>query len=118
MKTNAVSLSVLGTLVLAALLIVSILEIQHAYAQVDATSSDSTPPTPDAATGTTTDSETVTSADTNATTPTESSSITPTEPAPDGLTLVHIIGTKYVDYFTDGTTITSYPGDPAIDSNF
>jgi hypothetical protein len=27
---------------------------------------------------------------------------------------VHIIGTKYIDYFTDGT---SYPGDPDIDAN-
>jgi hypothetical protein len=31
--------------------------------------------------------------------------------------LVHIIGTKYTDYFTDGTTETSYPGDPTIDAN-
>src|SRR5262249_43583334 len=23
----------------------------------------------------------------------------------------------YIDYFTDGTTVTSYPGDPAIDSH-
>jgi hypothetical protein len=37
---------------------------------------------------------------------------------PAGLTEVHIIGTKYIDYFTDGTTVTSYPGDPAIDSHF
>src|SRR5262249_54897334 len=39
------------------------------------------------------------------------------ETPPVGMTEVHIIGTKYTDYFTDGTTITSYPGDPAIDSN-
>ena len=30
---------------------------------------------------------------------------------------MHIIGTKYVDYFTDGTTVTSYPGDPQIDGH-
>jgi hypothetical protein len=30
---------------------------------------------------------------------------------------VHIIGTKYTDYFTDGTTITAHPGDPKVDSN-
>jgi hypothetical protein len=40
------------------------------------------------------------------------------EPPPQGLTLVHIVGTKYVDYFTDGTSIVSFPGDPAIDSHF
>jgi len=42
----------------------------------------------------------------------------PTEQPPVGLTEVHIIGTKYTDYFTDGTTTTAYPGDPKIDSNF
>jgi hypothetical protein len=41
----------------------------------------------------------------------------PSEPAPEGLTLVHIIGTKYTDYFTDGTTNSSYPGDPNIDAH-
>jgi hypothetical protein len=49
---------------------------------------------------------------------TTSASVAPTEPPPQGLAEVHIIGTKYTDYFTDGTTITSYPGDPAIDSHF
>jgi hypothetical protein len=42
----------------------------------------------------------------------------PAQTPPAGLTEVHIIGTKYTDYFTDGTTVTSYPGDPAIDSRF
>src|SRR6266481_2252268 len=37
---------------------------------------------------------------------------------PAGLTLVHIIGTKYTDYFTDGTTTFAFRGDPAIDSHF
>jgi hypothetical protein len=41
-----------------------------------------------------------------------------TEPPPPGLTEVHIIGTKYIDYFTDGTTTVSFPGDPQIDANF
>jgi hypothetical protein len=39
MKTNKVSLSVLGTLVIAALLVIGILKIQQVHAQVDATSS-------------------------------------------------------------------------------
>jgi hypothetical protein len=43
---------------------------------------------------------------------------TPTPPPPAGLTEVHIIGTKYIDYFTDGTTVTSYPGNPEIDAHF
>jgi hypothetical protein len=53
-----------------------------------------------------------------ATSPTEASSVTPTEPPLEGLTEVHIIGTKYVDYFTDGTTVTAYPGDPEIAAHF
>ena len=37
-----------------------------------------------------------------------------TEAPPEGLTEVHIIGTKYVDYFTDGTNTYTVPGDPQI----
>jgi hypothetical protein len=33
------------------------------------------------------------------------------------LKLVHVVGTKYVDYFTDGTKTYSFPGDPKIDGN-
>jgi hypothetical protein len=41
----------------------------------------------------------------------------PPESAAQPLTEVHIIGKKYVDYFTDGTTLTSFPGDSKVDSN-
>jgi hypothetical protein len=61
---------------------------------------------------------TTTSADA---TPSVAQDTTSTPPAnqnaPTGLKLVHIIGTKYVDSFTDGTTVTSYPGDADIDAN-
>ena len=30
---------------------------------------------------------------------------------------MHVVGTKYIDYFTDGTKSYSFPGDPALDSN-
>ena len=40
-----------------------------------------------------------------------------TDAPPPGLTLVHIIGPKYIDYFTDGTTTIAVPGDPNIDGN-
>jgi len=33
------------------------------------------------------------------------------------LKLVHVIGSKYVDYFTDGIKTYSFPGDPKIDGN-
>jgi len=33
------------------------------------------------------------------------------------LKLIHLVGTKYIDYFTDGTKTYSFPGNPDIDSN-
>jgi hypothetical protein len=33
------------------------------------------------------------------------------------LKLVHVVGTKYIDYFTDGAKTYSFPGNPDIDSN-
>jgi hypothetical protein len=33
------------------------------------------------------------------------------------LKLVHVVGSKYVDYFTDGTKTYPFPGNPDIDSN-
>ena len=33
------------------------------------------------------------------------------------LKLVHVVGSKYVDYFTDGTKAYSFPGNPDSDSN-
>jgi hypothetical protein len=38
-------------------------------------------------------------------------------PSKPTLKLVHVVGTKYIDYFTDGTKTYSYPGNPDIDSN-
>jgi hypothetical protein len=122
MKTNTVSISALGVLVIAALLMIGILKIQQVHARVDATSSDAvatstnTVPATDATTSTGTD--TTTTEPTEASSPVPSDSVVPTEPAPQGLTEVHIIGTKYIDYFTDGTTTTAYSGDPDIDSHF
>src|SRR5262249_24065277 len=39
------------------------------------------------------------------------------EPPPAGLTEVHIIGTKYIDYFTDGSTTIAVPRDPTFNGN-
>ena len=33
------------------------------------------------------------------------------------LKLVHVVGSKYIDYFTDGTKTYSFPGNPDIDAN-
>ena len=43
--------------------------------------------------------------------------VTPIESAPDGLTKVSIIGTKYIDYFTDGEKEYSFPGDAEVDAH-
>lgn len=127
MQTNKASLSVLGVLVIAALLVVGILKIQQVYAQVDATSSDTVVTSPTdttsvadattSATANTATADATATASAGASTADASDAVMPTEPPPQGLTEVHIVGSKYIDYFTDGTTITSYPGDPAIDSN-
>jgi hypothetical protein len=37
--------------------------------------------------------------------------------APTAIAVAHVIGTKFVDYCSDGTKVTPYPGDPAIDAN-
>ena len=60
----------------------------------------------------------------NATTTANASSATssPNQAHPDGngnlaLKRVRVVGSKYVDYFTDGTTTYSFPGDPLLDAN-
>jgi hypothetical protein len=121
-----VVISVLLVIVLSA---VTFLIVKPALAQVDATSIDhleiSTTTALDqgdvSASSSSTDA-TVTdgSNTTGAAAAVESATPTdmaPSEPPPQGLVEVHIIGTKYIDYFTDGTTITAYPGDPEIDGN-
>jgi hypothetical protein len=39
------------------------------------------------------------------------------QPSKPALKLVHVVGTKYIDYFTDGTKTYSFPGNPDIDTN-
>jgi hypothetical protein len=41
----------------------------------------------------------------------------PSSGAKPALKLVHVVGSKYIDYFTDGTKTYSFPGNPDIDSN-
>jgi hypothetical protein len=141
MKGNVVAFAGLGVLVVA--VAIGFMIARPALAQVEAsfTSSDtaasttmSDPTTATASTDAATTTNTATDTTTGATTTTTDapattvkSNIAPesspqttdasTEPPPAGLTLAHIIGTKYVDYFTDGATTTSYPGDADIDSH-
>jgi hypothetical protein len=71
--------------------------------------------TEDPSSATTTDQSTTTADQPTSTAPTTEAELAA---SPSPLTLVHTAGTKYVDYCTDGTTITAYPGDPAVDANF
>jgi hypothetical protein len=41
----------------------------------------------------------------------------PTVASKPTLKLVHLVGTKYIDYFTDGTKTYSFLGDPSVDDN-
>ena len=142
MKSNIIAVTCISFLVLFALAFISVFETRLASAQVDASSSlplttDTTIAPQVLEASTSTSQSAADSSSTPAVTPparetsrtdeviatsTESSTSTDEQPAvapagptpPAGLTLVHIVGTKYTDYFTDGTTVTSYPGDPAI----
>ena len=144
MKTTTVAAAGIGSLVFVAAGFASVFEIRLASAQVDATSSpsvtadaSSTPPIPDTSTTTSIESSTAStqaseapSTAPDATTTSQgrgtevvendiAASVTPIgPPPPGGLHLVHIIGTKYTDYFTDGSTTVAYRRDPATDPNF
>jgi hypothetical protein len=129
MKLLHNSWAVTSILVAIAFAAVTFLLVKPVLAQVatssamDATSS-ATTPTVDASVNTTPPAfevmsaatSTGASAATSLTAP--ASTAPPIEAAPQGLNEAHIIGTKYIDYFTDGTTVTAYPGDPEVDSHF
>jgi hypothetical protein len=132
MKTNIIAFAGISLLVLFAFAFISICEIRLASAQVDATSSStdatttlsltqastSSTPIEEGASSTPATIPANDSASATIVTSVSSTSTRAIEPPPQGLALVHIIGTKYTDYFTDGTTTFAFPGDPAIDSHF
>jgi hypothetical protein len=145
MKTNIIASIGVSVLVVITLAIAGFLKIPLVAALADATSSppistDSTSSPPSSTDSTTTplvlqasissapveDTASSTqvsipvndSASTTVETRSPSASVAPKEPPPQGLTLVHIVGTKYTDYFIDGTTTVAFPGDPDIDSHF
>src|SRR5258708_32768004 len=139
MKTNIIAFTGISLLVLFVAGFASIFEIRLASAQVDATSSPpssteatttplvlqastSSPPIEEAAASSTPGAAPAHESVSTPVVTSSSSTSTPAASAPivagAGPTLVHIIGTKYTDYFTDGKTVTAFPGDPAIDSHF
>jgi hypothetical protein len=122
-RNNIIASTGIGIAVFAVL---GALVIKPALALVDASSS---PPSSDSSsTVSTTSSEPMATDDASSTgntaipgdvaTSTPEAAPAPAAPTPPAdLKEVHITGTKYVDYFTDGTTVTSYPGDPQIDDH-
>ena len=116
MKNSIITFSAASVLLIS-LIAISVFKIGLAAALTDATSTltgtttapglpsvESASTTPIVSTGTTT----------AATSPSASSASPSVQPS---LKLVHVVGQKYIDYFTDGTKTYSYPGDPAIDGN-
>ena len=78
-------------------------------ASTSPSSAGSTTPTPDASSTSATPPAQTQTPDQN-----QAQSLSSGKPT---LKLVHVVGSKYVDYFTDGTKTYSYPGNPDIDSN-
>ncbi len=79
-------------------------------ASTSSTSASSTPPATDA-----TSTSDATPAQTQA--PAQSQAQAQPRSSKPTLKLVHVVGTKYIDYFTDGSKTYSFPGNPDIDSN-
>jgi hypothetical protein len=125
MKTNIITFSAASVLVIS--LIVFVIFHTGIVSALTATTTDATSTTSD----TTTASTSSASASTTPATDASSTSSTPPDQAqtPDQsqaqsqpsskptLKLVHVVSTKYIDYFTDGTKTYSFPGNPDIDSN-
>jgi len=107
MIANRIKFSIISLVVISAFAPL-VLRFQLAQALTEASSSTTTLQT-DALSTTTTLATTSTSV----VAPPPSASVA----APISLSAVHIVGTKYLDYCTDGSKVTSYPGDPAIDAN-
>jgi hypothetical protein len=97
---------------------VLIATISSSTAPITATSTSAATSTAVTTTTTASTSPVLPTSATTVATSTPGASTPAVEPPPKGLAKVHIIGTKYTDYFTDGKTVTAFPGDPAIDSHF
>jgi hypothetical protein len=128
MKTHAIAFSAAGVLLISLVIIgtfktgiVSALTATTTDAtstasdtttkSTSSTSTSSTPPATDA-------SSTPATPPTQTQTPDQSQAQSqPSNGAKPTLKLVHVVGSKYVDYFTDRTKTYSFPGNPDIDSN-
>ena len=127
MKNSIVAFSAASVLIIS-LIIIDTFKTGIVSA-LTATTTDATSTTSDASTAAnapTTAGSTITTADASSTFPTlpaetqtpaqSQAQAQPTSDKP-ALKLVHVVGSKYVDYFTDGTKTYSFPGNLDIDSN-
>ena len=127
MKTHAIAFSAASVL-LTSLIIIGTFKTGIVSA-LTATTTDATSTASDTTTASSTPasaSSTTPTADestASATQPAQTQALTQTQaqaqPSSNkaALKLVHVVGSKYVDYFTDGTKTYSFPGNPDIDSN-
>lgn len=124
MKSNVATIASLSSFVVAIVLLAFVV-VKPALAQVDATSSESV--IEPIALVEATDAPTTSASDVNDAVAESSEPAQESAPAleeaapeasneapPEGLTEVHVIGTKYIDYFTDGTNTYTFPGDPEV----
>jgi hypothetical protein len=126
MKNSVISFSAAGVLLIS-LIVIATFKTGFVSALV-ATTTDATSTTSDTTTASTSPSSGSTTpatdaASTSATPPAQTQALaqTQTQAQPSSgkptLKLVHVVGTKYIDYFTDGTKTYTSPGNPDIDSN-
>jgi hypothetical protein len=124
MKTNTITFSAASVLLIS-LVIIGTFKTGIVSA-LTATTTDATSTVSDTTTASSTpvsDKNTATATDASSTSPTQSAQVpaesqtqSPSSSKPT-LKLVHTVGTKYIDYFTDGTKTYPFPGNPDIDSN-
>ncbi len=128
MKNSVIAFSAASVLVIS-LIILSTFKAGIVSALADATTTDATSTASDtttASTSSTSASSTPAATDASSTpatppaqtqTPDQSQAQAQPSSSKPTLKLVHVVGTKYIDYFTDGTKTYSFPGNPDIDSN-
>jgi len=121
MKNSVIAFSAASVLVISVIIIATFRT--GIVSALTATTTDATSTVSDTSTASTSplpaDTATATDASSTSVTPpvqTEAPASQPINGKPT-LKLVHFVGTKYIDYFTDGTKTYSFPGNPDIDSN-
>jgi hypothetical protein len=132
MKTNTIAFSIASVLVISLIIIGTfktgiVSALSATTTDATSTASDTTAASTSSASGSSTPTDAsstpatdVSSTSVTAAATTQTSAQSQVQSLPSSkpaLKLVHVVGTKYVDYFTDGTKTYSFPGDPKVDAN-